>query len=249
MKRHTGFHRLNRALLQLSRYYAINIANLDNIFVRPTQDWHGKLNGRIYTTFKFQEDLPPQPTGLSFRDFFFDIVALAVADMPIVTISTQTVFVRENSAVKLSLSAFIADLNFASGSETILLTMYNVPEDSIFNDSAPVQNGNACPFNSHFTFNQNVTFTPPPFWSENITLELLRLTQLNTTVPAHLVQLEMMIVYTLLIVTKYYIHFLFILVNIDNIVSYKCSRMTLPLNIHIYQLPRPEGVWSGERLS
>lgn len=152
----------------ISGFYNVSRWSLEFLTIRPRLHWHGVINGAIYMTF--QETLQPRPIALSKGDFSFDLKA--VADIPIIKVPLAPVTVAENQEVTLDLFAGLVDNVTQNGGESLSLTFYNVPEDSLFNTGQPIP-GNGWTITDIAAFNELITFTPPPFWSGNVTMELV----------------------------------------------------------------------------
>jgi hypothetical protein len=178
--------------------YRVRYSDIRMLRFRPRLHWHGRLTGFIY--LNATESLAPFPVKMSTGSFSFDIQA--VADLPLLTVPPQTVFVRENGfAVFPNLSATLVDNITDNGAEYLSVVFSNVPEDSIFSKGAPSLNGKIqaqtsgmgsagfvetgiltchCPplvsLGTWIVFNpadlKDIVFTPPPYWSGNLTLTL-----------------------------------------------------------------------------
>lgn len=157
----------------LTWYYEINAADLNTLQIVPPVHWHGVLKGSIF--MGATETLSPNPSILSKGTFAFNVVA--VADAPLLTGPTTTIFVQENEQVALpGLNAVIIDTVTVNGAEVMGLVFEGVPLDSFFVSSAGVQVGAPSTGNTWTLTNPaelaDIQFVPPPYWSGTLTLNL-----------------------------------------------------------------------------
>ncbi|KAG7360730.1 PT repeat/fibro-slime domain containing protein [Nitzschia inconspicua] len=157
----------------LSWYYIISSSDLEMLEILPPLHWHGALKGSIY--MNGTEILAPNPVMMSRGDFIFQIEA--VADVPLLTAPTSTMFVNENDLIQLpDLSATLVDTVTENGREFLSVIFEGVPLDSFFSNSAGVRVGEPSA-NGVWTIYDpadlsDIMFRPPPYWSGTLTLKL-----------------------------------------------------------------------------
>ncbi|KAG7357174.1 hypothetical protein IV203_001862 [Nitzschia inconspicua] len=157
----------------LSWYYIVSLSDLEMLEILPPLHWHGDLQGSIY--MNGTEILAPNPVMMSRGAFTFQIEA--VADVPLLTVPTTTIYVNENDRIQLpDLSASLVDTMTENGREYLSVIFEGVPLDSFFSNGSGVRVGEPSS-NGVWTIYDpadlsDIMFRPPPYWSGTLTLKL-----------------------------------------------------------------------------
>lgn len=157
----------------LSWYFVVNATDLDFLEIKPPEHWHGTITGSLF--MNGTEVLDPFPTKMSQGKFSF--VVKAVADTPLLTVPSSTVYVLENEQVALlNLSAALVDTISENGAEYMAIVFEGVPEGSFFLDSTGARVGAPSAGGVWTIFDPadllGIEFKPPPYWSGRLTLNL-----------------------------------------------------------------------------